>query len=502
MKQRKLMHRRNFLRGAFGVTFALPFLDGVLWKEAGKVSHAADPEIPSFFIAMRSGNGVAQATRDEPEKFWPFERGQLTRELLQRTDGQGDIRTVGEMADFASKLLVVDGCRYMFPGNGCGHSGGGNQCLTGTPPSAMPERNRSLATGESIDNIIQRKLSPMDPEPMTLAAGRSTSYLDEVLSYRQPLPGETNGRLRSAERNPWEAYKAIFGEPMGMSDDALYNQVAAQRKSVNDLVKEQLESLRRDPSLSQADLRRLELHQDSIRDLERRMIACHLPDMRIGEVQQAGESERYRDQIHAIEMTEMMNDIVALSFACGLKRAGTLQVGNGNDATKWPIEGPGSNFSFHWISHRIQGDGGSGSAPAIEGAVYMHYLIDRIQMRLFADLVGKLDNYEMSDGSKLLDHGVALWTNDLATGIGHSYRNLPYVIAGSAGGYLRTGAYVDARDTGTTSGDWVAHNQLLNTLINAVGVRNDDGSPITDFGHKGGRGHERPPGGEISGMKA
>ncbi|MEM6487402.1 MAG: DUF1552 domain-containing protein, partial [Pseudomonadota bacterium] len=95
-----------------------------------------------------------------------------------------------------------------------------------------------------------------------------------------------------------------------------------------------------------------------------------------------------------VTMPDMMNDIIVLAFACGLKRAATLQIGNGNDGTRYPIGGPGANYSFHWISHRIEGDGGSGSAPSIENAEYMHYQIDRIHMRMYADLVTKLRDYQ------------------------------------------------------------------------------------------------------------
>ena len=45
-------------------------------------------------------------------------------------------------------------------------------------------------------------------------------------------------------------------------------------------------------------------------------------------------------------------------------------------------------------------------------------------------------------------------------------------------------------------------NQLFNTIANAVGVGEALGTPVEDFGHKGGNGHSQAPGGEIPGMKA
>lgn len=498
-QSRPTLDRRLFIKGAFGITFSLPFMEGLFHQRA---AYAADPMTkPVYAVFVRAGNGVAQKAGAEPERFWPLEMGRLTSELLRRQDS-GNMRAVSELADFADKLLIIQGLKYNYPGNGCGHSGGGNQCLTNTPPSGTPAGNKSLATGESIDNLMQRTLKPGDAEPLTLAAGRDSSYLDEVLSYNMPLNGETNGRLRSAERNPWAAYKNLFGDPNGQLDDVLYNQVAEQRKSVNDMVREQLQSLRRNTALSQQDLQRLELHQDNIRDLEKKMLACHLPTMQVDQIRQAGEQETYKNHRRVEDLTKMQMDIIALAFACDLKRAATLQVGNGNDQTIYDIGQPDSDYPFHWISHRIQGDGSAGSKPDIANADYFHHLVDRIHLRMFRHLLARLDEYQTDTGT-LLDDTIAMWTNDLANGIGHGYRNLPYIIGGSGGGYLKQGVHVDARDSGTKSSDgWVSHGQLFNTLLNAVGVRASDGSPVTDFGHKGSNDHNAAPGGELPGIKA
>lgn len=487
--------RRNFLKGALGVSMALPFLDGFALREA----LANDQILPRYFIAVRAGNGVRQATNNESEKFWPMQRGPLTAGMMTQLDGDGQMRATGELADHASKLLIIDGTRYMYPGNGCGHSGGGNQCLTATPPSETPSGNRTLATGESIDNRIQRILQPDDPEPLTLAAGRSSSYLNEVLSFRLPPAGQTNGILRSAERNPWEAYKSLFGLPGNSNGNLLEYEIAQRRKSVNDLLRDELQTLRSHRSLSSADLHRLDLHQQSIRDLETRIMECHLPDQRWAELEDADESNLHVDPVNTEAITYMMMDVVALCFACDLKRAATLQIGNGNDQTIYSINGP--SYPFHWISHRIEGDGATGSAPTINNAADLHYQIDRVQMRLFKYLLDRLDEYTTSTGT-LLDDTVAMWTNDLANGVGHGYTNLPIILAGSGGGYLRQGVYIDARETGSVSGNWVNNGQVFNTILNAVGVGEAEGAPILDFGHKGSDNHAQAPGGEISGMKA
>jgi hypothetical protein len=53
-----------------------------------------------------------------------------------------------------------------------------------------------------------------------------------------------------------------------------------------------------------------------------------------------------------------------------------------------------------------------------------------------------------------------MWTNQIADGPSHSFKNVPTIIWGSGGGYLEQGQYVDAG--GATN------NRLFNALIEAA----------------------------------
>jgi hypothetical protein len=87
-------------------------------------------------------------------------------------------------------------------------------------------------------------------------------------------------------------------------------------------------------------------------------------------------------------------------------------------------------------------------------------------------LCDKLAAYDLGSGS-LLDFGVAVWLNDLANKY-HSYKDVPYVLVGSAGGFLKTGQFLDVNG--------VNNNKLLSTIGAACGCKNDAGSPLDDFG--------------------
>lgn len=444
MSRRRQPSRRAFLRGLGGVTLALPFLESLsLQAHAGN-----DGGRPRHAFFMRNGNGVQQADNGEPDRFWPHEPGALTRSIMEGRDAD---RATSELAAYAESLTIVKGTRFGFPGNGCGHSGGGNQVLTAARVSEDPAGAKSLSMGESIDNYIARAFPHNGGEPLTLYTGPRRGYLEEVLSYRGAKD------LRSAEDDPWNAYQRL----VGLSEGAVDRLLEDRRKSVNDLVREQMQDLlRRD--LSTADRRRLELHFDSIRDFENaNCLLSEDEEQRMATLRGQGTLNDNRLIVAKLHM-----DLVALAFSCDMVRAATLQVGDGNDQTEYTIDGVRLP-NHHHISHRIYSDGSSGDP--IPDADLLHHAIDRLHAQTFAHLLDRLSEHG------ILDDTVCVWTNDLGAGVSHTYRNIPWVLAGSGGGFLQTGQYVDL-------GGNVTHNKLLSTIASAVGVRKADGDLVDDFG--------------------
>ena len=451
--------RRLFLTGAAGVTVGLPFLETF----ARKIARAASPDDPGFAVFMRQGNGCSQALTysdpPEPEMFWPRNLGTLTAASMA---GDGD-RATSELSAHADKLLLVRGIDGAFSIQGCGHARGALQALTAQPTGDAEASNNSLALGESIDNRIARELNPTGRGPLTLAAMRPYNYLDSVLSYRGP-----NDR-RGAQTNP----KVAFDDIMGLVDldPSSANALADRRQSVNDLVRNQMQALLSRNDLSSDDRSRLDLHFSSIRDLEIRLAECAPLDASTVDAINGIDGD-HQNGDRVVEVAELHIDVIALAISCGYTHAVTLQIGNGNDATRYFWQGE-QLPSYHWISHRIFSDGADGDP--IPDAQSKHNAVDRIHARLFKRLLDRLSAYTTDSGT-LLDDGVCAWINDLSNGPPHAINNLPYVLAGSAKGFLRTGVYIDAGG--------VPHNKLLNTVATAVGLRKENGDPVDDFGHE------------------
>jgi hypothetical protein len=439
------IHRRRFLTGVGGAVLALPFLESVVFPENKARAGGAVRNVYSVFV--KNGNGVQQQWASEPERFWPHELGALTRETMMSRDAD---RATGELAAYADKLLMVRGLRFQFPGEGCGHSGGINQLLTAGRVTGSG--NTSLGGNESVDWRIGLECNPTGVEPLALISGEF-GYVSSGLSYRG------SGDPRAAENNPLSVYMDLIG--LSGMDRELANAIAARRASVNDLVRDEMTELMTNRNLGATDRQRLELHFDAIRDMEVTM-SCSLDGASIDAMTEI--SDAVNDNGNRLAIARMMMDITALVFACDLNRTVTIQIGHCNDATRYTVDGVLQN-TFHRISHRIDSDGSEGTA--IPNADLIHHKIDRIMAQTFTHLLDRLTMYTGPSGGPLLDDCMAVWTNDLSNGPPHSYNNVPFIIAGSAGGFLRQGQYIDAG--GTT------HNKLFNTMLAAHGVMDSSG---------------------------
>jgi hypothetical protein len=141
-------------------------------------------------------------------------------------------------------------------------------------------------------------------------------------------------------------------------------------------------------------------------------------------------------------------DMMVMCFACDLTRVGTLQFTDYHDPHfPWlglPI--PGTYDSWHTMIHEVP----NGGDPApVQGA--MDWYMDRLAY-LITSLASTPDG---PDGAgRLLDRMLVVSTSEFGNGGTHSTAELPYVLAGQAGGALTTNRHVNA--SGRTSGELYA----------------------------------------------
>jgi hypothetical protein len=328
-----------------------------------------------------------------------------------------------------------------------------------------------------VDTTISKLVNASGVEPLTLYSGMKENYIAEKLSF------SAAGQVRAAEGNPFNVYKKLMGlaTPGGTGGTgggtSAAEMLVKRRKSANDLIRAELNALRGKSGLSSADKSRLDMHFSYIRDLENSMVSmgmqCTTTGLDVDAINALNSGSAFRTNGKIEDVSKLQMDLVGLAFSCNLTRVATLQSGDGIDHTNYTVDGVKTD-KFHYISHRQQDDGGGGGAK-IANAVDLHAKIDVIRMNTFKYMLDRWKTYSTPNGP-LFDNAFAMWTCHVAAGPSHSFRNLPIIIAGSGGGYLKQGQYVDA--AGANNG------KLLTTLVTAAGGRTN-GAEYTSFANAG-----------------
>ena len=445
-KRRSAFNRRAFLRGAGGIAIGLPFLEGLPERSAWAQS---SPPVFSFY--MVAACGVVGKT------FFPAATGALTKAGLE---GMTE-KSVSVLAPHAANLLFIKGVNHPSPTmGGCGHAQGLCHSLTAAPSSGSG--NSAYSGGPSADVVLAKAVNA-GADPLTLYAGnKRNGYIAERISFKAAGAGQ----VRPADDNPYTLYSKLVGlTGTGGTPVMPANELITSRKSVNDFVRAELNSLKGLSALSTADKQRVDQHFQCIRDVEVTMgtmaAGCTKDGLSLSQIEALQSGLAFKTNGMIEDVAKLHMELVALAFACNFNRVVTMQWGDGTDATKYNVPANASlGWGFHHISHRVMSDSATGSNPTAEQA---HTEIDRLRMQT---LLHGLNQFQARG---LADKAIVLWTNHVAEGPSHSGRNVPHIIWGNGGGYLKQGQYVDAGNVG--------NNRLFNTLITAAA-----GMTVTNFG--------------------
>jgi hypothetical protein len=469
--------RRNFLRGVGGVAVGLPFLESLGFTRGTAHAQSAPAlAAPRRFVTFFQCNGANMS------KLWPTGAyGALTAAHFAAD------RTLYPLANYRDKLLVLRNLHMSPKGfgqdpntNGDDHSKGMGHKLTAAPLDAS-----GFATGVSLDQFIATQVNPQQRPAMTLGVHQSGGGGVGSISYRaagQPVTSEINPRL---------SFQDLMGINYGAAP--VRDLLSERRKSVLDLVSADFESLSA-KKLSKTDRQKLDLHFSTIRDLETQLAAggggaaasgcVPLAAARAAQISAADSGVKVSDDMQFKNVGRMQMDLIALALACDHNRVATLQWGRGSGGPIFKWDGMSHTYNHHKLSHGNTADDNSGSAVA--GYEQMIADIDRWFAGEYVYLLDKLNGYDEGNGT-LLDNSAVLWLNELSDGKDHDFRDLPCVIAGGAGGALKTGQFLnlskraDARQTNFPDLD-APHNKLLTTLANVMGAKGEDGGAVKQFG--------------------
>lgn len=455
--------RRRFLHGLGGVIVGLPFLEALAPKRAG----AAAPAIKRFGVFFAC-NGVDMA------RWFPSGGyGALTDAHLTGTANE-------VLVPFRQKLLFPRGV-HMSP-RGYDRDGGGaddhGKGMAHKLTAQFADTENWLAQGPSVDQVIATQVNPNGRPPLTLMAGRLGNYYGlDYISYTGA------GQAVAAINNPWHAYASFVN--LGGADPGAAEaeaRIRARRESVLDLVSAEFDDLKRGP-LSAEDKLKLDAHFTAIREIENGagggVIACADAALRERAAAFDAESRDPDDELEYPLIAELQVDIMALALACDATRVATFQFDHGAGGPTFRWEGMNHEYNHHKLSHgKVRddcfGDSTEDGCQDVAGYEDMLHAIDRWHQAKLARLLEKLDGYVEAEGKTVLDNSVILYTNELSDGKDHSYMDLPYILAGSCGGFFKQGEYVLLGEDGNAWEDQRApHNRLLNTIVNAMGIESE-----------------------------
>ncbi len=472
--------RRLILKGTAGAALVAPFLSSL-----GGPARAQAAAAPRRLVIFHTSNGCL-TNRWFPE----VEDGELDAAAIART-------TLAPLAPFGNQLLFprglgmfphgtveVDGVAYFDPDDQAMGSK-----LTCAPIDPVGEH---WALGRSLDHVVADHVNAAGTGPLVLSVGTAFANVKGVLSYegaRMPVPPETN---------PTEVYGALTGILTGAEPSEADYRVA-RGKSIIDMVRADLDTFQRQ-DMSQSDQQKIAQWLELLRETELAASnLCNLEQaMKLGITQAAlEESSSSNDSATAFTLGgDMMLRLIALTLMCDANRSIVFQW-PGFVTFKW--DGINHTHDHAGLSHRT----GSASigGNCLDGVLDMLAEIDAWFAGRFAKLVALLDGIDEGERT-LLGNSAVMWLPQLSDGLAHNVNNLPIVIAGSAGGYLRQGVSVNLTDgvlgagnsegscrepgamvefgTGSDYGD-VPLNKLYVTLLNALGATNA-GAPLESFG--------------------
>jgi hypothetical protein len=434
------MHRRTFLRLVGGSTVALG-VGRVLTRAGQALAQSAGAR---RLIIFYFPDGVAARSQDGEPSAWRPSGGEASFTLGAQ---------LGPLERVRRHCLFLGGLT-MGQTDAGSHSGGAKKLLTGVDGGG----------GESIDQYLARTVGASSPWRhlyLGVMANQNNASGDKHIVY------PSAGRTIPPEDDPRRAFERVFGAAAGGGSTGNPGGGGARPsidRSVLDNALAEVRGLR--DGLAGDERAKLELHLEALRDLERRVGAtqptpsappsCGVPPGGLAALDPSG----LYDPRNFPANLRLQLDIMVQAMACGLTRVGTVQCSHHTSElimSRFPgvdFSDPGFDMRSHQASHY-----GPRHDPARreyrDFVAQRRWFVDQ-----FAYLIDQLAARPEGDGT-MLDHSLLWLCTEVSDGNLHSHDDMPFVLAGGAGGRLRAGRAVDLGGA--------PHGDLLVTLARAMG---------------------------------
>lgn len=479
--------RRAFLRSVGGLALGLPFLEYTHEKAWAQTLGRGKRLVVVFnhggetMCIQKSGLRAGNPKIPDYDPAMP-----VIDHWLPKPGGKfGIAHEVFEGSELESKLMVIRGIdnaaardgRYggdhglsnttalTARASGCddGASSSGDKCPGGD--------EAETATGPSIDWVAAQRLQQTHGGPST-----PLSLFVPGHYYGSGFFWGANGEQRTeGESNPRTAFNSLFaGVTTGEPDPEAVLRRELKVSMLNGL----MEGYRRfSGKLGQADKHIVDAHLDHLSSLEREISGLELSAQCVVPEQPAdfedGGNQRQTAPLHA--------QLIVAALRCGAANVANLQIAD--ILTPWAPSGLQLESAYdigHSLGHWVSDLGDPANVPKWELEMKENRAWRMGLVKIIAEGLNSPDFLEA--GVPMLDNSLIFYSNEFSTGGIHCSTDGPYMLIGSAGGYLKTGRFVELHEErlknpeSLEAGTTASTNDLYITILNAMGA------PDSEFG--------------------
>ncbi|WP_145348646.1 DUF1552 domain-containing protein [Rosistilla ulvae] len=383
---RSVLRRRTMLRGG-AVSMALPMLQSMSGSTAGAAPGESGKGDVRRMLAICAPLGI------HTPYLFPSQSG-TDYEVTPYLEPLQPLR---------DKFTVISGLHH--PDVDGGHSAE-KSFLTGAAHPGQPNFQNTI----SVDQFAAEQIGHQTRfASLALSAGRSS------LSYTR------SGVQIPAQSRPSQLFAKLFlaGTPAEQADQI---RRIEDGQSIMDLVRDQTRGVAR--RVGRQDNQTLDQYLTSVRELEQRLVSAAQWATQPKPVVDRKPPTDITDRADFTGIMGLMFEMIFLAIQTDSTRLITLIGAGGNEV----VSLKGVDDGWHNLSHH-------GRNPE---KIEMLAIIEREEMRLFGELLSKLEAVREGEHS-LLDQTAILMGSNLGNASSHNNTNLPII---AAGGHFRHGQHL------------------------------------------------------------
>lgn len=446
------LSRRRWLKAALGAASALPFYLASR-REAQSNTRGRARRVIFFYFP----DGIAGRSQAGDAGLWEPRMSGSDIMLSEILEPLGDLKR---------ECVFLNGLSMGGTDEGS-HPGGAKKLLTA----------RDGGNGESIDQFLARTVgrgAPFRHVYLGAMATHNNASGDKFISY--PSAGVTV----APDDDPVRAFRRLFASGttttppmMGMTPPATTGDDEAPRLALETALAD-LNDLR--GSLGQSERVKLDVHLESLREVQGQIAAmsttrpptttdagtmmtsarCDSPTL--GFEPPTGNGLFAPENFPAVLRAQ--TDTMVLAMSCGLTQVGVIQCSQHTSELimsrfrDTEMYDPGFDMRSHQASHY-------GARQERTNRLFTDYLKQRRWfVTQFAYLLQQLRARPEGDGT-MLDHSLVVFCSEVSDGNTHSHQDMPFVLAGRAGGCITPGRVLEQRGR--------RHGDLLASIAKAMG---------------------------------